>query len=59
MCFYLSFLQCLRDLIGSMMFLIGIKLLRLCRFDKTVAKFGAVIDGAIKEILLFAVSLKP
>ncbi|XP_022082101.1 polycystic kidney disease protein 1-like 1 [Acanthaster planci] len=46
--------QILKDLLASLIFLASVKFLRLLRFNQTVAMFGAVIDGAIKEILTFA-----
>ncbi|XP_033639226.1 uncharacterized protein LOC117299811 [Asterias rubens] len=49
--------QILKDLLGSIIFLACIKFLHLLRFNQTVAMFGAVIDGAVKEILVFALYL--
>ncbi|KAJ8024678.1 Polycystic kidney disease protein 1-like 1 [Holothuria leucospilota] len=45
--------QCLRDLIGWLVFIVSFKFLHLFRFNKMVAKFGVVVDSTLKEMLGF------
>ncbi|XP_033108148.1 polycystic kidney disease 1-related protein-like isoform X2 [Anneissia japonica] len=49
--------QCLRSIIGAVLFVVTVKFLHLLRFNHKVAMFGAVIQQAFKALVILLVSL--